>query len=172
MSGLVEVGKTLLELLVHVLVDLDMVVQGRVVDVCQPLACGVGRRDSGGCGGVVRLGHDRRPVDPAVLARVAVPFGAAFLAVDFLAVDFLAGAFFAAGVAVVAPLRRSEPGSRLSSRTVCSSRRTRWLSASTSPTGPRPRRRSVVSTSCRTMSTSPSRLRRLLATRSSVSAVT
>src|SRR3954464_16093953 len=62
-SGLVEVGKTLLELPVHVLVDLDVLVQGRLVDIAQPLAGRIGSRHAGGRRGSVRLGHDRRPGD-------------------------------------------------------------------------------------------------------------
>src|SRR3954452_24569788 len=72
-AGLVEVGQPLLELTVHVLVDLDVLVQVRLVDVAKPLAGLVGRRRAGGGRGSVRLAPDRRPVDGWVLTRSAMP---------------------------------------------------------------------------------------------------
>ena len=57
----------------HVLVDLDVLVQGRLVDISQPLAGRIGRGHAGCRRGLVRLGHDRRPVDRRVLRCSAVP---------------------------------------------------------------------------------------------------
>src|SRR3954463_5962823 len=75
-SGLVEVGKTLLQLLVHVLVDLDVLLERCVVNGREPLARLISRGHAGWLRPAFRLGHDVRPRDRPVERRVRVLFDA------------------------------------------------------------------------------------------------